>query len=147
MGEDELLQTGQISETVVKGLDKGLFESLGGIGPLQVQKPAQGSHAPATGTLFELPDKPIEPFIMPEQGLFLHTGPFVGSLPVKRRVMSEISSWEDCLCNVSCRLPWITSLTVFREILRILLIRLMPNSLLTKTYDGLLALLGNHRTS
>ena len=89
MGEDELLQAGQISETVVKGLDKGLFEGLRRIGSLQVQKPAQGSYAPAAGTLFELPDKPIEPFIMPEQGLLLHTGPFVGSLPVKRRVMSE----------------------------------------------------------
>jgi hypothetical protein len=89
MGEDELLQAGQVSETVVKNLDKGLFEGLRRRGSLQVQKPTQGSHAPAAGTLFELPEKPIEPFIRPEKGLLLHIGPFVGSLPVKRRMVSD----------------------------------------------------------
>ena len=29
------------------------------------------------------------PFMLSEQGLLFHAGPFVGSLPVKRRVMSE----------------------------------------------------------
>ena len=41
MGEDHLLEAGQIEKAVVKGFENGLFKGLRRIGPFQVQKPPQ----------------------------------------------------------------------------------------------------------
>ena len=85
MGEDHLLQAGQVIKAVMKGFQGGLFEGLMRIGPFQVQKPAQGPHTPAGRPFLDLLYEPVKPLVLPGQSLLLAAGSLVGPLAMKRQ--------------------------------------------------------------
>jgi hypothetical protein len=103
LGEDHLLQAGQIVKPVTEGLDNCFFKSLLGIGPLQIQEPAQWFNPSATGTLFELFDILIESLLLSKKRLFFLAGTLVGSFVVNFLNILSVGQFRLAAKRGSCR--------------------------------------------